>query len=117
MFSLESPHRGDSNTYTQYTSFNTRKENQPKFSQIYSYVVFSKGLKNEFHTAVVNEPSVFEPLKRLMLSVMAFQDFGVGIAERVSKKLSVRCWHIQKIKGSFYRFIKNSSSCPLFKFK
>ena len=24
---------------------------------------FSKGLKNEFETAIVNEPSVFEPLK------------------------------------------------------
>ena len=24
---------------------------------------FSKGLKNEFETAVVNEPSMFEPLK------------------------------------------------------
>ena len=24
---------------------------------------FSQGLKNEFETAVVNEPSVFEPLK------------------------------------------------------
>ena len=24
---------------------------------------FSKGLKNEFETAVVNEPSVFEPLR------------------------------------------------------
>ena len=24
---------------------------------------FSKGLRNEFETAVVNEPSVFEPLK------------------------------------------------------
>ena len=24
---------------------------------------FSKGLKNEFETAVVNKPSVFEPLK------------------------------------------------------
>ena len=24
---------------------------------------FSRGLKNEFETAVVNEPSVFEPLK------------------------------------------------------
>ena len=27
------------------------------------WVFFSKGLKNEFETAVVNEPSVFEPLK------------------------------------------------------
>ena len=26
-------------------------------------VFFSKGPKNEFETAVVNEPSVFEPLK------------------------------------------------------
>ena len=26
-------------------------------------MIFSKGLKNEFETAVVNEPSVFEPLK------------------------------------------------------
>ena len=25
--------------------------------------IFSKGLKNDFETAVVNEPSVFEPLK------------------------------------------------------
>ena len=25
--------------------------------------LFSEGLKNEFETAVVNEPSVFEPLK------------------------------------------------------
>ena len=31
-----------------------KKENHPKFS---------KGPKNNFETAVVNEPSVFEPLK------------------------------------------------------
>ena len=63
MFSLESPHRGDSNEYTQYTIFNIKKENHPKLSQICSYGTFSKGLNNEFETAVVNEPSVFEPLK------------------------------------------------------
>ena len=40
-----------------------KKENHPKLSHICSYVIFSKGLKNEFETAVVNEPSVFEPLK------------------------------------------------------
>ena len=39
------------------------KINHPKLSQICSYGIFSKGLKNEFETAVVNEPSVFEPLK------------------------------------------------------
>ena len=62
MFSLESPHRGDSNKHTQYTIFN-KKENHPKLSQICSYEIFSKGLKKEFVTAVVNKPSVFEPLK------------------------------------------------------
>ena len=50
MFSLESPHH-------------IKKENNPKLSQICSYGIFSKGPKNEFETAVVNEPSVFEPLK------------------------------------------------------
>ena len=58
MFSLESPHRGDSNEYTQYTIFNINK-----LFQICSYEIFSEGLKSEFETAMVNEPSVFEPLK------------------------------------------------------
>ena len=43
--------------------FPIKKRNHPKLSQIYSYVIFSKGLKNEFETVVVNEPLVFEPLK------------------------------------------------------
>ena len=60
MFSLESPYRGDSNENTQYAIFNIKKNN-PKLSQIRSYGIFSEGLKNE--TAVVNELSVFEPLK------------------------------------------------------
>ena len=63
MFSLESPHRGDSKEYLQCTIFNIKKENQRKLSQTCSYGIFSKGLKDEFETAVVNEPSVFEPLK------------------------------------------------------
>ena len=48
VFSLELLHGGDSNEYTQFTIFNMKKEKHPK---------------NEFKTAVVNEPSVFEPLK------------------------------------------------------
>ena len=63
VFTVESPHRGDSNEYTQYTIFQYENEKRPKLSQIYSYGIFSKGLKNEFERAVVNEPSVFEPLK------------------------------------------------------
>ena len=63
MFSLESPQRGDSNEYTQNTISQYKIENHPKLFQICNYGICSKGLKNEFETAVVNEPSVFEPLK------------------------------------------------------
>ena len=42
---------------------NIKKENNTKLSQICNYGICSKGLKNEFEPAVVNEPSVFEPLK------------------------------------------------------
>ena len=31
VFSLESPHRGDSNEYTQYTIFNIKKKNNPNY--------------------------------------------------------------------------------------
>ena len=43
--------------------FQYKIENHCKLSKTCSQVIFSKGLKNEFETAVVNEPSVFEPLK------------------------------------------------------
>ena len=69
MFALESPHRGDSNEYTKYTIFNIKKKitlNRPKSAAI---GVFSKGLKNEFETTVVNEPSVFEPLKLYCIEI------------------------------------------------
>ena len=61
VFSLESPHRGDFNDYTQYTIFNTNKKNTLKYPNC-SSGIFSRGLKNEFETAV-NEPSVLEPMK------------------------------------------------------
>ena len=54
MFSLESPQRYI-NIY--------KKENHPKLSQTCNHGICSKGPKNEFEQAVVNEPSVFEPLK------------------------------------------------------
>ena len=37
--------------------------NNQKYNNFCSYGIFSWGLKNEFETAVVNVPSVFEPLK------------------------------------------------------
>ena len=62
MFSLESPRRGDSNEYTQYTIFNMNRKNTLNYPRLQLWA-FSKGLENEFETSVVNEPSVFEPLK------------------------------------------------------
>ena len=59
VFSLD---RADSNEYTQYTISNIkRKSSQIILNQ--QVRVFSMGLKNEIETEVVNEPSVFEPLK------------------------------------------------------
>ena len=40
-----------------------KKNRKPKLSYICSYGIFSKIFKNEFQTAVVNEPSVLESLK------------------------------------------------------
>ena len=71
MFSLESPHRGDSNEYTQHAIININKKitlSYPKYNNVCSYGIFSLGLKNEIEIAVVNEPSVFEPLKFYCIS-------------------------------------------------
>ena len=70
MFSLESPHQGDSNEYTQYTIYNIKKENHSKLPKICSYGFCSNELKNEFETAVVNELSVFEPLKFYCMTIL-----------------------------------------------
>ena len=66
VFSLESPHRGDSNEYAQHAIINIKKKITliyPIYNNVCCYGIFFRGLKNEFETAVVNEPSVFEPLK------------------------------------------------------
>ena len=63
MFSLESPHKGDSNEYTQYIIFNIEKKITLNYPKSAAMGFFSKGLKIEFEIAMVNEPSVFESLK------------------------------------------------------
>ena len=55
--------RGDSNESTQYTIFNIEKKITLNYRKSAAMGFCAKGLKNEFETAVVNEPSVFEPLK------------------------------------------------------
>ena len=57
VLSLESPHRGDSNEYTQYTVFNIKKKITLNYPKSAAMGFRAKGLKNEFETAV------FEPLK------------------------------------------------------
>ena len=52
-----------SNEYTQYTIFNINKKITLNYLKSAAKGFFSKGLKNEFETAVVNELSVFEPQK------------------------------------------------------
>ena len=46
MFSLDSPHRGDSNEYTQHAIINIKKKitlNYPKYNNVSSYGIFSLG--------------------------------------------------------------------------
>ena len=62
VFSLESPHRGDSNEYAKYTIFSIKNKLTLYYPKC-NYGNFSKGLQKEFEIAVGNEPSVFEPLK------------------------------------------------------
>ena len=48
MFSLESPHRGDSNEYSQYTIFDVKKKITQNYHKSGAMRFFYKGLKNEF---------------------------------------------------------------------
>ena len=52
-FALESPHRGDSNEYIQYTIFNIKKKITPNYPTFEAIGFCSKGLESEFETAVV----------------------------------------------------------------
>ena len=77
MFSLESPHRGDSNEYEQHINITIKEEiilNYPKYNNVCSCGIFPKGLKNEFQTAVVNKPSMFEPLKFYCIITVEMKD-------------------------------------------
>ena len=72
VFSLESPHWGDSNEYTQYIIFKIKKKITLNYPKSATLGICSWGLKNEFETAMVNEPSVFEPLKFYCINKVLF---------------------------------------------
>ena len=67
MFSLESPHRGYFNEYTQHTIIIKIILNYPNLQQCLQLWEFSWGLKNEFEIAVVKESPVSETLKFCIL--------------------------------------------------
>ena len=63
---LESPHRGDSNEYTQHATINIKKKvtlNYPKYKMSAAIRFFSLGTEERVGKSVLNEPSEFEPLK------------------------------------------------------
>ena len=62
IFSLESPSRGDSNEYTQYSIFSIKKKIALNYS-ISATMGFFQGAQKRVRNRKVNEPSVVEPLK------------------------------------------------------
>ena len=60
---IASSSRGDPNEYTQYTFFDMKKKITFNYPKSAAMGLFSKEFRNEIETTVVNEPSVFEPLK------------------------------------------------------
>ena len=80
VLSLESPHWGEKYIHS-------------NLSLICSYGIFSKGLKNEFETAVVNKPSEFEPLKFYYITQMKGGAHPSPIAPcRALVAQWVKCW-------------------------
>ena len=72
MFSLEMPQGGHSNKCSQYTFSQYEKKtknNILNYSESAAIGFFPRDSKEEFETAVVNKPSVFEPLKFYCISL------------------------------------------------
>ena len=67
MLALELPH------YKQYTIFNMKEKITLNYPRSADTGCFSWGLKHQFETAIVNEPSVFEPLKFYCICMICFK--------------------------------------------
>ena len=83
MFSLESPYRGDSNEYILYTIYIIQK--YPNLSQICSYGIISKGLKNEFHIDVVEERSVVATFTVYSIELLLLATVEIGAFIRAKR--------------------------------
>ena len=112
MFSLESPHRGDSNVYTQYTIFVIKKKTTPDYSKSAAMGFFPRDSKNEVETAVVNESSVFEPLKFYCISTIFFF-FKTSFCEQ-----KLKCFQIRVISVVIFQLLSGEAtlSCSFFSF-
>ena len=101
VFAVESPYRGDSNENTQHTIFNVKKKITLKYPKPASTGFLSKGLKNEFETTVVNEPSVLEPLKVYCTCGTNFALLRWYVSDRLTKSLiSIKAYiSLAKITG------------------
>ena len=96
MFSLESPHRGDSNENTKYNIFNIKMKITLNFRPESAAMGFSQGLKNEFEIAVVKDPSMFEPLKFYCTLQTCMSTC------RLTFTLTITCWVVSSI-CSYYK--------------
>ena len=102
VFSLELPQRGNSKEYTQYTIFNIKKKITLNYPKSAAMSFCSKGLKNEFETALVNETSVFKPLKFYptsdayhRITSLKFENFLIifHLVPKQRQKNSFQCKH------------------------
>ena len=71
---------------------------------------FPKGLKNEFETAVVNEPSVFEPLKVYCIrrSLILFLPISRWEWEASLCVITPRCVFMYEIASISKYYLKNA---------
>ena len=70
VFSLEPPHRGDSNENTKYTIFNIKKENHPKLSQICTYLNFFQGTQERVRNSRGKRAISVRAIEALLYNVL-----------------------------------------------
>ena len=89
---------GDSNEYTQHTISQWNKKISPNLI-FWSCCKNFVGLKNEFELTMVNEPSVFEPLR--IDCIWNANDYSNGLLQILGvMRYTVRCQVVRKFRIS-----------------
>ena len=78
---------------TQYTIFNIKKKITLNYPKSAAMGFCAKGLKNEFETVVINEQSVFEPLKFYYRMCVSF-DIKFIKRDQKQRREGTACYHI-----------------------